>query len=154
MSTVFQIILLIMEVNTYKYWAIIGISVEHKNSPCSYANCFCFMRTKLLVYGACYDIWIRILPTINNEFSLLEWCWSQPYVSHIKFFVSVRNLYCKSTTTHTRDVKIDNSFRGRISSEKFGMNYDNINVDPHINEYELKVQGTNNIPDLVNARHV
>ena len=41
-----------------------------------------------------------------------------------------------------------------MSSEKFGMNYDNINVDPHINEYELKVQGTNNIPDLVNARHV
>ena len=52
-----------------------------------------------------------------------------------------------------RDVEIDNSFRGRMSSEKFGMNYD-INVDPHTNEYELKVQGTNNIPDLVNARHV
>ena len=40
-----------------------------------------------------------------------------------------------------------------MSSEKLGMNYD-INVDPHTNEYELKVQGTNNIPDLVNVRHV
>ena len=40
-----------------------------------------------------------------------------------------------------------------MSSKGYGMNYD-INVDPHINKYELKVQGTNNIPDLVNARHV
>ena len=40
-----------------------------------------------------------------------------------------------------------------MSSKEYGMNYD-MNVDPHINIYELKVQGTNNIPDLVNARHV
>jgi hypothetical protein len=40
-----------------------------------------------------------------------------------------------------------------MSSEKLGMNY-HINIDPHIDEYELKVQGTNNISDLVNARHV
>lgn len=29
-----------------------------------------------------------------------------------------------------------------MSSEGYGMNYD-INVDPHTNEYELRVQGTN-----------
>lgn len=40
-----------------------------------------------------------------------------------------------------------------MSSNWYGMNYD-INVYPHSNEYELKVQGTNDIPDLVNARHV
>ena len=40
-----------------------------------------------------------------------------------------------------------------MSSKGYEMNYD-INVDPRSNEYELKVQGTNNIPDLVNARHV
>ena len=40
-----------------------------------------------------------------------------------------------------------------MSSKEYGMNYD-INVDPHINEYELKVQGTKHIPDLVNARHI
>lgn len=38
-----------------------------------------------------------------------------------------------------------------MSSKKYGMNYD---INPHINEYELKVQGTNNIPDLLNARHI
>ena len=33
---------------------------------------------------------------------------------------------------------MDNSFRGRMSSEVYGMNYDT-NVDPHTNEYKLKV---------------
>ena len=41
-----------------------------------------------------------------------------------------------------------------MSSEGYGMNYDIINVDPHTNKYELEVQGTIYIPDLVNARHV
>ena len=40
-----------------------------------------------------------------------------------------------------------------MSSERYGMNYD-INVNPHTNKYELEVQGTNNIPYLVNARRV
>ncbi|GJW08287.1 ribonuclease H-like domain-containing protein [Tanacetum coccineum] len=44
--------------------------------------------------------------------------------------------------------------RGRMSSMNFGMNYDNTNGDPHTNEYELEVQGTIYIPDLVIARHV
>lgn len=80
-------------VNTSICWAIIGISVEHKSSPCSCANCFYWnvyktssvdckvnnimRKKKLLVNGACYDIWIRILPTINNELSQLEWFWSR-----------------------------------------------------------------------------
>ncbi|GJS51138.1 hypothetical protein Tco_0624500 [Tanacetum coccineum] len=41
-----------------------------------------------------------------------------------------------------------------MSSMKFGMIYDNTNGDSHSNEYELEVQGTIYIPDLVIARHV
>ncbi|GJY46115.1 hypothetical protein Tco_0435178 [Tanacetum coccineum] len=52
------------------------------------------------------------------------------------------------------DVESDNSFRGRMSSEIFEMNYDNTNGDPHTNEYELEVQGTIYIPYLVIAKHV
>ncbi|GJY64230.1 hypothetical protein Tco_0465690 [Tanacetum coccineum] len=37
----------------------------------------------------------------------------------------------------------------RMSSKKFGMNYDNMNVDPYTNEHELEVQGTIYIPDLM-----
>ena len=41
-----------------------------------------------------------------------------------------------------------------MSSKKYGMNYDIKMIDPHINENELKVQGTIYIPDLVVARQV
>ena len=41
-----------------------------------------------------------------------------------------------------------------MSINKFGMNYDNINDDPQTNKYELEVQGTIYIPDLVISRHI
>ncbi|GKB23340.1 ATPase 9-like protein, partial [Tanacetum coccineum] len=41
----------------------------------------------------------------------------------------------------------------RMNNKKFGMNYVNINVDPHTNEYELEFQGTTDIPDIYNICH-
>lgn len=133
----FEIKLLKMVVSTSKYWAIIGISVEHKSSPCSYTNCFCWnvykmssvdckanniVRTKVLVYGACYKIWIRILPTIYNESSPLEWFLVTNHISQVRFCNCATFIIVNPPQRTKWDVEIDNSFRGSMSSEKFGMN--------------------------------
>ncbi|GJY33859.1 hypothetical protein Tco_0418328 [Tanacetum coccineum] len=51
--------------------------------------------------------------------------------------------FSQNVVIHNTDIRM-----GKMSSMKFGMNYDNTNGDPHVNEYELEVQGTIYIQDL------